>query len=162
MSFTNWKQTQAFYCFVLKLSCFSWLQLWKTERFMCSEEKLVLTVGKCTVDAGKLNSQVGVTHFWNRLWNILSSCCYDRCTFKFGNGRTDFHPYWPLVLTTFKSLYCSLFPSIFTCIPVATDMAVMLQFFITQSLSCKRSLCTFNDNRVSRSQPDTVLSNRAR
>lgn len=30
---------------------------------MCSEEKLVLTVGKCTVDAGKLNNQVGVRHF---------------------------------------------------------------------------------------------------
>lgn len=30
---------------------------------MCSEEKLALTVGKCTVDVGKLNSQVGVRDF---------------------------------------------------------------------------------------------------
>lgn len=102
VSFTIWKQTRAFYCFVLKLSGFSWLQLWKTERFMCSEKKLVLTVGKYTVDAGKLNSQVGVKHFWNRLWNIFPSCCYDRCKFKFGNGRADFHPFWLWVLTMFK------------------------------------------------------------
>lgn len=30
---------------------------------MCSEETLALTVGKCTVDVGKLNSQVGVRDF---------------------------------------------------------------------------------------------------
>jgi len=63
VSFTVWKQTQSFYCFVLKLSGFSWLRLWKKERFMCSEEKLALTVGKCTVDVGKLNNQVGVRDF---------------------------------------------------------------------------------------------------
>lgn len=64
MSFAIWKQTQSFYCFVFKLLGFSWLQLWKKERFMCSEEKLVLTVvGKYTVDVGKLNSQVGVRDF---------------------------------------------------------------------------------------------------
>lgn len=137
VSFTIWKQTQAFYCFVLKLSGFSWLQLWKTERFICSEEKLLLAVSKCTGDAGKLNSQVGVRHFWSRLWNIFSSCCYDRCKFKFGNGRADFHPFWPSVLTMFRSLCCSLFSSTFRCILVATDMAFMLLFFLIQSLSSK-------------------------
>lgn len=30
---------------------------------MCSEEKLALTVGECTVDVGKLSSQVGVRDF---------------------------------------------------------------------------------------------------
>lgn len=63
MSSAVWKQTQSFYCFVLKLSGFSWPRLWKKGRFMCSGEKLVLTVGKCTVDFGELNSKVDVRGF---------------------------------------------------------------------------------------------------
>lgn len=55
-----WQQTRFFYCFVLKLSGFSWLRLWKKGRLMCSEEKLVLTAGKCTVGFGELNSEVDV------------------------------------------------------------------------------------------------------
>lgn len=55
-----WQQTQFFYCFVLKLSGFSWLRLWKKGRLMCSEEKLALTAGKCAGGFGELNSKVDV------------------------------------------------------------------------------------------------------